>query len=241
MDTRIKLKEVRRFFSTLKSDYKKQSPEITKRQKRKAYLRTLNQLLLQVWCGISAPIFYPIWYIFRYQITKRIYKGTSWQEIKGLVDANKIEDVKKILKANGKFLYWLWTFGDLNDPLGRGELQSFSPNNNFFSRFWENAIRNPRFTINYTEFRTGTIVKVVTVIDTRDFNYMHKSQGIGDSPDGIYFKWMLDEWGRWGFIYEDNNSENIFYYGNVGLLRKDIGQNGRFETGYRKTDSSYRK
>jgi hypothetical protein len=53
---------------------------------------------------------------------------------------------------------------------------------------------------------------------------MHKSEGIGDSPDGIYFKWMLEtNNGRWGFIYEDNNVENIFYFGNVGLLKKDIG------------------
>ena len=91
------------------------------------------------------------------------------------------------------------------------------------------------------EFRTGDIIEVITVIDNRDFTYMHKSEGIGDSPDGIYFKWMLDTNGRWGFIYEDNNVENIFYFGNTGLLRKDIGLDGRFECGYRKTDSSYHK
>ena len=240
MDTRLKIKEVRRFFSNLKKDYKS-STIPTKKQKRQAYFRTLKQSFYSVWNAITAPFIYPIWYMFKKTITTKVYQGTSWQEIGQMIKDNKTEQVKTKLKSNGKFLYWLWTYGDLNDPLGNGELQSWAKKNNFWTRFCENAIRNPRFTINFMEFRTGNIVRVVPVIDTRNFNLMHKSQGIGDSPDGIYFKWMLDENGRWGFIYEDNNVENIFYYGNVGLLYKDIGFNGRFETGYRQTDSSYTK
>jgi len=89
-------------------------------------------------------------------------------------------------------------------------------------------------------FRTGKITEVIVVIDERNFNYMHKSYGIGDSPDGIYFKWMKDSNEKWYFIYEDNNKDNLFYFGYTGLLKNDINNNGgRFETGYRVTDSSY--
>ena len=196
---------------------------------------------MNIWNGVTAPFIYPIWYLFRVQITNKIYTDTSWEIIGKLIDENKTSLVKSILKKNGgNFLYWLWTYGDLRDPLGAGEITGQPIKNNFWNRYWENAVRNVRFTTNFMEFRTGDITQVIVVIDERDFSYMHKSSGIGDSPDGIYFKWMLDTNDRWGFIYEDNNVENLFYFGNTGLLKQDIGHNGRFEVGYRKTDSSYR-
>lgn len=245
MDKRIKFKEVGRFYRNLKTDYKSGKGP-SKQDKKRGYLRLVKLLFMNVWNGLTAPIIYPIWYIFKKSITNKIYKGTTWEIINKMIDDNQTEDVKKILKSNGgNFIYWLWTYGDLRDPLGRGELPEDGYKgkfkNNFIGRYYENAIRNVRFSTNFMEFRTGIIVEVVTIIDERDFTYMHKSDGIGDSPDGIYFKWMLDNNGRWGFIYEDNNSDAIFYFGNVGLLKKDIGQNGRFETSYRKTDSSYHK
>jgi hypothetical protein len=245
MDTRIKFKEVSRFYRNLKADYKSGKGPC-KGDKKRSYLRLIRLLFMNVWNGLTAPIIYPIWYMFRKSITNKIYKGTTWEIINKMIDDNQTEDVKKILKSNGgSFIYWLWTYGDLRDPLGRGELPEDGYKgkfkNNFIGRYYENAIRNVRFSTNFMEFRTGITVEVVIVLDERDFTYMHKSDGIGDSPDGIYFKWMLDNNGRWGFIYEDNNSENIFYFGYVGLLKKDIGQNGRFETSYRKTDSSYHK
>lgn len=237
MDTRIKLKEVGRFLKNLRNDYRS-SKGPSKKDKRKGYLRLTMLLFINIWNGLTAPIIYPIWYVFRKSITDKIYKDTTWQIINKMIDDNKTGDVKNILKNNGgNFLYWLWTYGDLRDPLGQGELTGSDKKNTFWNRFFENAIRNVRFTTNFMELRTGDIVEVVTIIDNRDFTNMHKSSGIGDSPDGIYFKWMLDNNNRWGFIYEDNNAENIFYFGNTGLLKQDIGHNGRFETSYRKTDS----
>ncbi len=240
MDKRLKFKEVGRFFRNMKADYKSgKGPD--KRDKSKAYWRMTMLLFMTLWNGITAPILYPFWYIFRRQITNKIYKGTSWQEVVAMVDANETQKVKSMLKANGRFLYFMWTYGDLRDPLGLGELTGLDKKNNFWNRYWETGFRNCRFTTNFMEFRTATITEIYTSIDTRDFTYMHKSEGIGDSPDGIILRWLLGNDGRWGFIYEDNNVENIFYFGNTGLLKKDIGNNGRFECAYRQTDSSYRK
>lgn len=237
MDSRFKFREVRKFLKAIKEDYKA-SDNATKAKKKKAILKTIRLTLNQIWGGISAPFIYPIWYIFRKQITNTLYEGTSWQEVHKLVVDNKINDAKLIVQRKGMFLYWLWTYGDLRDPLGRGELPEDGYKgrfkNNFIGRFYENALRNPRFTINYIEYRTGTIVKAITVIDTRNFDVLHSSEGIGNAPSGILFKWFIDENSEWYFIYDDNNEENLFYFGYSGLNKQDIGKNGRFEISYRR-------
>ena len=237
MDTRIKLKEVREFIKALRKDYKS-SENGVKQKKRSAILKTIRLTFNQIWGGISAPLIYPIWYIFRKQITNTLYKGTSWEAIHKMVVDNKIKNVKFIVQRKGMFLYWLWTYGDLRDPLGRGELPDDGYGgkykNNFVGRFYENAIRNPRFTINYMDYRTGTIMIISTVIDTRNFDVSHSSEGLGSAPSGILFRWMVDESGEWYFIYDDNNKENLFYFGYVGFDKGEIGNNGRFEIGYRK-------
>jgi len=237
MDTRIKLKEVRQFIKILRMDYKPSSEDV-RAKKRRAINKTIRLTFNQIWGGISAPLIYPIWYIFRKKITNTLYEGTSWQAVHKLVVENKIKDAKLIVQRKGMFLYWLWTYGDLRDPLGRGELPDDGYGgkykNNFIGRFYENAVRNPRFTINYMDYRTGTIVQSHTVIDTRNFDISHSSEGIGSAPSGILFKWMVDESDEWYFIYDDNNKENLFYFGYSGLGKEDIGKNGRFEIGYRK-------
>jgi len=245
MDTRIKLKEVRNFIKAAIKDYKS-SDDLTKRKKKQSYLKTIGLTFNQIWGGISAPLIYPIWYMFRKQITNTIYEGTTWEVVQKLVIDNKIDEAKEIVQRKGLFLYWLWTYGDLRDPLGRGELPDDGYGgkykNNFVGRFYENAIRNPRFTINYMNYRTGTIVEVISVIDTRDFSIYLSSEGLGSAPVGIMFKWLIDEKGRWFYIYDDNNKENMFYFGYTGLCKfnvvtkvfDDIGLNGRFEIGYRK-------
>lgn len=230
--SRILLTEPRRFLKNLWADYRKPS-EITKKQKRKAYGRVVKLLLMYVWNGLSAPFIYPVWYLFRRQITNRIYQGTTWQDVVSLIDANKTGEVKQMLKKQGRFLYWLWTYADLRDPLGRGELPERVKKNSFWNRYWETGFRNCRFIINFMEFRSANIVRTLVIIDNRNFDVMIGSEGIGDSPSGIYFKWMLDEKGDWCFIYEDNNSSAVFYIGFVGLRREDIGHNGRFEVSYR--------
>ena len=237
MDTRFKFKEVRGFIKAMKADYKN-SNEFVKSKKKKAILKTIWLTFDQIWSGISAPLIYPIWYIFRKQITNTLYEGTTWQAVQKLVRDNKIDEAKAIVQRKGKLLYWLWTFGDLNDPLGRGELPedgySGRFKNNFIGRFYENALRNPRFTINYMNYRTGTIVQAYTIIDTRDYSVVHSSEGLGTAPSGIFFKWLVDNKGEWYYIYDDNNKENLFYFGYTGFSREDIGRNGRFEISYRR-------
>lgn len=236
LKNRIKILEIRRFLINLKNDYYYSSSTPTQLDKLECFINITKNILLIVWNGLSAPFIYPIWFLFRKKISNKIYKNISWQDIKFLIDTNSIKKVKEELKKSGTFYYWLWTYGDLNDPLNRGGLPD-TQKNTFLNRFLFSAIRNPRFNINHLEFRTGVIIESQTVIDTRNFNYNHVSDGIGDSSDGICFKWFKDEDGKWYFIYEDNNSENLFYIGYTGLLKdKKIG---RFELGYRITKSSH--
>lgn len=236
MDTRIRMKEVKQFVAAMKRDYRS-SDSATKRNKRKAVLKTARLTFNQVWSGILAPLIYPIWYVFRRRITNAVYEGTSWEAVHKLINTNKIDEAKRIVRRKGGFVYWLWTFGDLSDPLGRGELPEDGYKgrfkNNFVGRFYENAIRNPRFTINYMNYRTGPIVSMHTVVDTRDYGTTHSSEGLGSHPSGIYFKWFLDDNGEWYYMYYDNNSENLFYFGYTDLDRDEIGKCGRFEIGYR--------
>jgi len=237
MDSRINLKEVKQFISAMKEDYRSSEPVI-KNKKKKAILKTIRLTFNQIWSGISAPFIYPIWYIFRKKITNAVYEGTSWEAVHKLIDDNKIDEAKKIVSRRGKFIYWLWTFGDLRDPLGRGELPDDGYKgrfkNNFIGRFYENALRNPRFTINYIDYRSGNIVKSFTIIDTRDYNLSHSSEGLGTHPSGIFFKWLIDDKGEWYYIYDDNNKDNLFYFGYTGFSKDEIGKSGRFEIGYRK-------
>lgn len=237
-------KEIFIFIKNVIKDLKNKNSKVPKKEKYKCYLRVIKNLFYMLWNGISAPFIYPIWYIFRKSITKRIYRGTSWQEIEQLMTLCETKLVEQKLKYNGRFLFWLWTYGDAVDPLGRGGLPHNFRNgkNNFINRFLYSAIRNPRFNVNYLYLRTSTIIDREVVIDNRNFLYMHKSFGIGDSPDGIYFKWMKDKNNKWYFIYEDNNKKHIFYIGYTGLLYLDVGNyGGRFETSCRKTESSYYK
>lgn len=239
MGTRFKLTEINNFIKTMKFNINSQDALIQKKDKINCCKRVVRNLLLYVWNSITALFIYPIWYLFKTEISRRIYIGTSWEEISNMITLNKTSAVKEKLLPNGKFLFWLWSYGDLDYPLEGGGLPN-TYKNNFWNRFYWSAIRNPRFNFNYLEFRTGKILEVVTVIDNRNSNHMHKSFGIGDSPDGVYFKWMKDDSNKWYFIYEDNNKENLFYIGYTGLLKKDLGKSGgRFETGYRKTDSTY--
>lgn len=237
MDTRIKFKEVRLFLKTIRADHR-QSDTITKGHKKRAILKTISLTLNQIWGGLTAPFIYPIWYLFRKQITEAVYAGTSWQTVHKLIEDNRIREAKAIVSSRGRFIYWLWTFGDLRDPLGRGELPDDGYKgrfkNNFVGRFYENAIRNPRFTINYMNYRTGNIVEVIDVIDTRDYTTNHSSEGLGSHPSGIHFKWFIDVDGEWYYIYDDNNKENLFYFGYTSLGKDALGKSGRFEIGYRR-------
>lgn len=236
MDTRIRMREVKQFITAMRRDYKS-SDSVTKKNKRKAILKTIRLTFDQVWSGIMAPLVYPIWYIFRKQITEAVYEGTSWEAVHKLINSNQIDEAKRIVSRRGKFMYWLWTFGDLKDPLGRGELPDDGYKgrfkNNFIGRFYENAIRNPRFTINYMNYRTGPIVETHTITDTRDYSTTLSSEGLGSQPVGIYFKWFVDDKGEWYYIYDENNKQNMFYFGYTGLGKEEIGKCGRFEIGYR--------
>lgn len=235
-----KLQEIREAYKDIKMDYK-QIGAISQADKRQCYRRIVKNLLWGIWGAITSLFIYPIWYIWRKQITDKIHKGTSWQEIEAHMQKCEIKEVETKLKKNGKFLFWLWTYGDCNDPYGWGGMPTDfrSGKNSFIDRYIWSAIRNPRFNINYLYFRTSAIEKQHDVINTLNWGYWHKSYGIGGNPDGIIFKWVKDNNNKWFFIYENNNPKHMFYFGYVGLYKDGtIGKHGRFETSYRKTLSS---
>jgi hypothetical protein len=228
------------FIKTIRRDYYNPNSKLSKSEKLKTYRKIVNNLFLIIWNQITAPLIYPIWWLFKKEITNKIYSDISIEEISKLISTNQTQLVKQIIKNKGTFLYWLWTYGDQEDPLGRGGMPEWFGNNTFINRFNWAAIRNPRFNINYLEFRTNVIIDKEVIIDTRSFDTYHKSKGIGDSPDGIYFKWLKDIENNWYFIYEDNSKLWIWYFGWTGLLLEDIGNGGgRFEFSLRKTESTY--
>jgi hypothetical protein len=195
--------------------------------------RTIIALVKLGWAKISAPFIYPIWYLFR----KQLEISYTWIGVKQLIDDNKIEHAKEYIKfGNRAYIYWLWTYGDLDDPLGRGGMPLNYKNgkNNFWNRYRYSAFRNPRFNMNYMELRTGEIVEHHVLVDTRNFDDMNPSPGIGDTPTGKYFSLFKDVEGKWYFIYESCNGKSLFYIGWVGLLEDPIGKNGRFEISRRK-------
>ena len=68
------MKKLKKMFSGFKSDYKWSYPSMKKRKMR-CYRTVAWFTFMSFWNMITAPIFYPIWYIFRKQITKIGYGG----------------------------------------------------------------------------------------------------------------------------------------------------------------------
>lgn len=230
--------EIVRFFKNMKADYKS-GVGASKKDKSACFRSIIGNIFLLLWGNISAPLFYPVWYMFRKGITEKIHKGTSWQEIQSLIQNNKTQQAKTILKQNGKILYWIWTYGDIDDPLNWGGMPTDYGKNTFWNRFRWSAIRNPRFNINYMELRTSTITEASVSIDTRNQHIKHYSAGFGAMLDGIILKWMKDDIGKWYFIYEEANYTNLWYLGYVGLMQQDVGKaGGRLELSYRITEKT---
>lgn len=236
-------KEISNMIRALRADI-----SVTKKDKRDCYLRIIKTIFGLLWCNISAPFIYPIWYFNRVTIFDKLYKVNAfstyeekWRFIANLVSQNKIDEVKGYLKQHGYFLYFLWTYGDIDDPCGWGGMPAEYGKNNFWNRFRWSAIRNPRFNYNYIELRTSLITEAVTVIDTRNESIRHESFGIGSQADGVLFKWMKDVNGRWYFIYQEANDKALWWFGWVGLVRNgDIGRTGgRFELSYRVSERTY--
>jgi hypothetical protein len=198
-------------------DYKQTSPGL-RSYKKACYRRAFGHFLSILWSVISAPFIYPIWYIFREKITR-------------MEENERIHGDYAV--SMGWFWRWVWTYGDLHDPLGWGGMpQDYrSGKNNFVNRYWYSAIRNPRFTYNFIYYLSSIIMwNEAPAIDTRDFTKMIPSYGIGDSPEGKYLVWF-GTGAKWYFLYENNTQDSIFYLGWVG--HRQVGSKARFEMAHR--------
>lgn len=206
------------FLGQLCDDYK-HTPKKFRKAKRDCYRRVSGHMVSSLWSLLTAPFIYPIWYRYR--------KHIAVMQLREHLFAQELN----------WFWFWVYTYGDLHDPLGRGGIPEDYRDgaNTFKNRWFYSAIRNPRFTYNFLYYRTKNIVSESYVIDTRDFTDMIPSYGIGDSPNGILFKWLYSEDGTMYFIYENNTHDSIFYLGYTGLLRIGQGEKniGRFEVAFR--------
>lgn len=201
------MKKFRIFLRELYKDYRYTGP-YWRKVKKNCYWRVIGLLFDYVWSIITAPFIYPIWYIFRVKITNDLER--NW------------------------FVNWIWSYGDLHDPLGWGGMPKDYRNgkNTFINRWFYSAIRNPRFTHNFEVYESETILWEKIIVDTRNWGNMITSYGVGDTPSGRIFKWMFNGKKAY-FIYEDNCKDSSFWIGWVNLLDKPIGRKGRFEIAYR--------
>jgi len=213
------------FLKDLKGNYNT-SPGYIAIARRACYIRAIGHIGSYSWSILTAPLIYPIWYIFRYRLAINIVLSVT----------NVPDDMDHIKKQAKKycnwFTYWLWTYGDLHDPLGRGGMPEDYRNgeNSFINRFWYSAIRNPRFTYNFLHYQSEPIINTVVSLSERDYSVTYKSNGIKDSIKGRYLVWRYDGKGKTYFLYENNTDKSLFYIGWVGL---DNNSRSRFEIGYR--------
>ena len=212
------MKKVKLFFRNLRMDYIN-TPKFQRKAKRDCYYRAMGHVLSYLWSIITAPVVYPIWYKNRQKIEM------MWVRY------------KLYGKEINRFWYWVWTYGDANDPLRWGCMPKTyrDGRNTFKNRWFFSAIRNPLFTYNSIHYISKRIVEEEYSIDTRNFDVMIPSYGIGDSLEGILFKWFYANDGTMYFIYEDSTPDSIFYFGWVGLrdLSKSETKKGRFEMAFR--------
>lgn len=222
-----------------KSSKTTKGTKITTWKKLKSFLKIIKILFMSIFNGLTAPIFYPIWYIFRKRITKYIYEYTTPEEVVSYIDKGDTEMVLWLINRKNPIYYFLWTYGDLVNPI-KGKLPSWAGKPNFINRYKYSAFRNPRFTYNYLFFTTKPIDfdNYVDVVNNRNERILHTSNGIGGNYDGTIYRWYVSTDGKDVYpIYEFGSKEYLFYFGYVDMLTKNKPV-GRFETSIRKTLST---
>jgi hypothetical protein len=223
--------------TTLVSQWIKDNTAIIKDKKRQCYQLVLTWLLQQGRNAALAPFCYTFWWWNKKRITNMVYDKTyplvEYEDSLSTNDAflwlnEQIESgtfkakCEKELKTIGNFWYFIWTFSDIEDPLGRGGLPDDykGGKNSFGNRFKYSAIRNPGGLRMHIYQRSGEIKDQITTIDTRN-DQQASSYGIGDQNLGTWLCWYIDENDELYFIYERATQKKIFYCGFVRTYSKN--------------------
>jgi hypothetical protein len=234
--------------------------DIIKEKKKECYHLITKWLLIQGRNALLAPFCYTLWWWNREKITNRVYElmlplagGDTAMTINHLfvwlnqhVEQGTFDSIcKKELQSMGLFYYFIWTFSDIEDPLGRGGMPNDykSGKNTFGNRFLYSAVRNPGGLAMHINQRSAIIIDNVTTIDTRS-DEQAKSYGIGNQNLGTWLCWYVSSDDRLYFIYESANMKKLFYCGFVRTFAnnedcKSVEQNRkRFEISQRKNKAT---
>lgn len=202
----------------------------------------LKWFIVQTLNLVIAPIIYPIFYLNRKRIYRKYVEGGFPEDIQELcVDGDFVEDTLPVLrKVLGWWLFWLWTFGDEKDIIGKGIVPEwYKPNikNNFLRRYLWSAIRNPRAIYSHAKCRTAGIAHILPkgVGIWEEHNKVHFN-GLGYFAAGYRLIWLGNGTTNYPYFYSTygKNNTRLFYFGMVHCYYNNtLMQYRRFELSMR--------
>lgn len=221
-------------------------------KKQKECLKEIRKyLFIQLFNAIMSPICYIIWYLNRYKLTKKLQKELIKHPL--TIPNTREEYTSEIYviakKTFSKFWFFMWTFGDINDPLNTGgtpvdyktHIKSL-----FIRRFLFRSIRNPR-SIYIHHIQTSDpiiddlIPEGLILYDTRDMSKPTENYGTGDGHIGSFIRYYISYTGKIYMYYERCTKGKTFYIGFCKIPFKQlecgnwvqITNKTRFEISYR--------
>ena len=187
----------------------------------KSFLYAFFQItFVTIFGTLTAPIFWPIYYILRFHLFTKIQLPTC--RVTDDIDTNLY--FKKAKNNLNWFEYFILMYGDKYSPLCNKLPDFFLEKHKNKSWFWKyfifSAIRNPFFNYHYAHMITKNEVKSVSnikiIIDNRT-NQIIDSDGITSFKSGKYFFWREDKEGNPYFCYRNNTNKYLFYVEYCGL------------------------
>ena len=210
-------------------------PNIVDRMR--CYLRIPWILTLDVWRIITAPIVYPFYYVFF-----RKWLSKNWEEINKAVETKSFRLVRRaIIMRFGLFGYFIWLYGDKEDPMGNANLLEWAGDGTkFWPRYKWAALRNPMFNLCLIgkAYNTAYIERSYVEYDRRCPDSWATSNGLGAQRFGSVKVWFKDIDGKWYFVWEYADEKKYQYLGWVGKLDRD-SNHARWEFAFRSTKSTY--
>ena len=206
-------------------------------ERMRAYMHALLLFSVDIFRIITAPIMYPIYYIFF-----RKWLSEKWELYSGWMEGHQRQSVRQaIIGRYGWLGYFVYLYGDMQDPLGCGGVpDDYLPDAwTFWRRYRWSAIRNPMFNLVHLSpwYNTDWITGYWVEYDTRVDDMAATTIGLGPQRLGKVKMWYQDVSFKWYFIYERADEKRYQYIGWVGLLDifplKKSGVRGRYEYAFR--------